>query len=396
MPKKLSYETVKEYIRSKGDELISKVYTNTKTPLELKCGKCGALYKQIWGSFTKGYQHQHCPNAVHASTTRKQKASKKIDKFCVICNGKYTVINNKRETCSHKCQHILERNTVISKTESDNKKCRGDNLYIEKIRNFRNECKLDQVCEHCGEENPNLFDFAHYNRNNKSFHMRVEHCIEVLKTELPKGRFLCCWCHRLETRAELDVIKRENFKKWIVSEDELRLLTDENSKPCKGLLCNGNRRLLSSFYSNKRKGIKETYFSICKGCNSYNRRIERDNAHKFVDNIKLEIGGCSLCERKVTQETTSCFDFDHLDPFYKEYTISNMCQDPMKNEEIAEEIQKCRLLCCNCHRLHTANQFNHTDYSNYNYEERVKIIEDRHDLIIIRPTGPKAKLVICC
>ena len=41
-------------------------------------------------------------------------------------------------------------------------------------------------------------------------------------------------------------------------------------------------------------------------------------------------------------------------------------------KDIEKEINKCRLLCCKCHRLHTMKQFNYTDYNNYNYNTRLE------------------------
>ena len=50
----------------------------------------------------------------------------------------------------------------------------------------------------------------------------------------------------------------------------------------------------------------------------------------------------------------------------KKYTISTMGVKAMKIEKIREEISKCRLLCCKCHRIHTYKQLNHVDYEHYN------------------------------
>ena len=44
MPKKLTYDYVRDYIQSKGDELVSTAYVNSNTLLDIKCNKCNTIY----------------------------------------------------------------------------------------------------------------------------------------------------------------------------------------------------------------------------------------------------------------------------------------------------------------------------------------------------------------
>ena len=47
-----------------------------------------------------------------------------------------------------------------------------------------------------------------------------------------------------------------------------------------------------------------------------------------------------------------CYDFDHRDPFDKKFTISNVsARNSVPMEEIEKEVDKCDLVCANCHRL---------------------------------------------
>ena len=43
-------------------------------------------------------------------------------------------------------------------------------------------------------------------------------------------------------------------------------------------------------------------------------------------------------------------EFNHRDPFIKEFDISKGMQAEMKWESLVEELLKCDLVCANCHR----------------------------------------------
>jgi hypothetical protein len=51
-------------------------------------------------------------------------------------------------------------------------------------------------------------------------------------------------------------------------------------------------------------------------------------------------------------------DFDHLDQKTKKFSIARGLNNGWAWDVILEEIQKCRILCANCHRIRTAEQQN--------------------------------------
>ena len=55
-------------------------------------------------------------------------------------------------------------------------------------------------------------------------------------------------------------------------------------------------------------------------------------------------------------------EFDHLDPALKTGTISSLSRGAWSWERIMIEIDKCQVLCANCHRRKTAKQFDHHAY----------------------------------
>ena len=46
------------------------------------------------------------------------------------------------------------------------------------------------------------------------------------------------------------------------------------------------------------------------------------------------------------------YDFDHIDPSTKSFGIAARSQAPI--EQVLAELEKCELVCANCHRIRTA------------------------------------------
>lgn len=89
---------------------------------------------------------------------------------------------------------------------------------------------------------------------------------------------------------------------------------------------------------------------------------DRDNEYKAAIRRKTRIACLRYLARKGC-ETCGCKDprvleFDHLDPSKKRCSIATMISQGYSwaNEKLRREIRKCRVLCANCHRLHTATQ----------------------------------------
>lgn len=102
MPKKLTFEYVYDYIKSKGYELISKEYIENKTLLELKCRDCNEIYQQTFDRFSRGYHHPNCKNI--------DKISHKKDKIvrkCYICHNEFQPKRSSTMMCSKECFKML-------------------------------------------------------------------------------------------------------------------------------------------------------------------------------------------------------------------------------------------------------------------------------------------------
>lgn len=75
-----------------------------------------------------------------------------------------------------------------------------------------------------------------------------------------------------------------------------------------------------------------------------NAKQAKARAVEYVIEVKKQ--GCSKCPEK----HSACLDFHHVDPSTKVYGISVLVNCNFGLETIKQEIEKCILLCANCHR----------------------------------------------
>ena len=94
---------------------------------------------------------------------------------------------------------------------------------------------------------------------------------------------------------------------------------------------------------------KESYYRNRQGYLDRAKKA-RINKRQWLYNYFLE-HPCEQCG----ESRPECLDFDHIDPSTKEYNISKY-RDSLSWEKLLTEIAKCRILCANCHRVHTAKQ----------------------------------------
>lgn len=108
--------------------------------------------------------------------------------------------------------------------------------------------------------------------------------------------------------------------------------------------------LSSGFYKEKwlspkayKKQIEDQQKSIVKW-----RKKREEDRRKLIDKIKLS-KGCLHCGYK---KDAVALDFDHLNPSEKEFNISHLFATA-SIEKLMKEINKCQILCANCHRIKT-------------------------------------------
>ena len=77
----------------------------------------------------------------------------------------------------------------------------------------------------------------------------------------------------------------------------------------------------------------------------------RKNRKSIIDYVnKVKSVPCKDCDKKYDPV---CMDFDHLDPSEKVAAIAVMVRNNLSIDTIKKEIEKCEVVCANCHRLRT-------------------------------------------
>lgn len=77
---------------------------------------------------------------------------------------------------------------------------------------------------------------------------------------------------------------------------------------------------------------------------------KREAARAYVDAIKLS-RGCMDCGSH--DLPPYCYEFDHRDPTTKITTIGIMVNSKGSKARLDREIDKCDVVCANCHRIRT-------------------------------------------
>ena len=105
----------------------------------------------------------------------------------------------------------------------------------------------------------------------------------------------------------------------------------------------GRTLLLSEFnWRNKTKGTRR---SECKYCHSQYMKQVYQKKKNDVQELKAKCT-CAKCG----DQRGYVLDFHHINPQEKENTIARMTSNNYTLEKVYQEIEKCIVLCANCHR----------------------------------------------
>lgn len=129
------------------------------------------------------------------------------------------------------------------------------------------------------------------------------------------------------------------------------LYVSDGKKYCVG--CK-TEKFLNEFYK-QGKGVRK-YCKICSGLNTSNHIRQTECKQKCID---YKGGKCQICGYN---KCNGALEFHHRNPSEKEFAISKF-KTKRFCEETKKELDKCDLLCANCHREQheKVNKLNMTD-----------------------------------
>ena len=110
----------------------------------------------------------------------------------------------------------------------------------------------------------------------------------------------------------------------------------------------GKELPLTEYYSRGNGKLR----SECKDCHKSYVKGKYNERKTIVNDIKTS-QKCAKCG----ESRSYVLDFHHKDPSVKDGTIARMTSNYNKIEDIQKEIDKCIVLCSNCHR-----EFHHLEF----------------------------------
>ena len=101
--------------------------------------------------------------------------------------------------------------------------------------------------------------------------------------------------------------------------------------------------------------------ATCKSCYEQGLAWRRIQQRSMKQRCVEYLGGrCVYC--LIESTCYSIYDFDHRDPSYKSAGLSVLIRDNSNWDVIKQELDKCDLVCSNCHRIrHAISQVDDTD-----------------------------------
>jgi len=253
--------------------------------------------------------------------------------------------------------------------------------------------ELQQKCKECnikasGLNKPELMEkLKEYERIQK-----LPQFLQELSQKIPidKERKVCEACdgsgHTPTSivclvHGKQNTIWLEHIKKYLLSKDgeddksNLEILSEKlnlSIEYCTSLYRQIPKTDLNERKINVRKWIKSTPFVNCHDCNIKVFISQSNTARTWKGNqlcedcyiktfeereeiwrlIQKKSNQCVICFR-IKDHKEKRFHYDHINMFDKEHTIYSMVTEGMPIDSIYKEIDKCQLLCFECHNLVT-------------------------------------------
>jgi len=88
---------------------------------------------------------------------------------------------------------------------------------------------------------------------------------------------------------------------------------------------------------------KAKHFQENKELYKLKHQKRRDEVKTFIESFKTECNKCG-------EDDKACLDFHHKNPNEKDGSMNEAVKNTWAKEKILKEINKCIILCSNCHR----------------------------------------------
>jgi len=139
-----------------------------------------------------------------------------------------------------------------------------------------------------------------------------------------------------ERRKNYLKLKYQNNKAKILSKaKEYYQIHKEEKKEKSAIYRKANPDKIKSYYKETRE------FQI--------RQVLNRRESRKAEYIKLKGGKCEICGFEYNGENAACFDFHHINPNTKEFGPADAIR--LSRAKALLELEKCQLVCANCHRL---------------------------------------------
>lgn len=239
--------------------------------------------------------------------------------------------SNKDAYYRHEC---LPCYSTIKKQEKINKK--------KWFQNFKSKLS----CARCRHPDERVLEFHHDDPAVKEISVgdavAKNWSSQRIEEEINKCTVLCVNCHRKH-----HVLSRQQPVKNQKLKDEQPTHTNDHSieiRKCRACLL---PKPAAMFQSAGIVNGKQYFRHICTQCKTSKQKDRKNVIREWLEGYKTNLS-CATCKN----DDSDLLDFHHADPTTKEITVSDAVQRGWSISKIKAEIEKCKILCGNCHRIH--------------------------------------------
>lgn len=291
---------------------IRKSKNRSKLYLNSRCKSCDSVYLKAYHLKNKAKHNAHSK----AKYYENHEENKAKFRESIRANPE----NNRRKASEY---YWANQEDVRAKSREyrkvNNEKVNRQRSKIKgELHKLKFEYLADKCCAECGFSDPICLQFDHLRDKYKAISAMIaeEYSWDEILKEIDKCQILCCSCHFAKTKYEV------------------------------------NAFAYMPFGSRLKQAVWDERYS--RGMSLYTKRESPKviNAYLYLEKI---LNGCSECGCKKILS----LQFDHIDRKDKSVGgVSKLCAAGASEQKLQEEIEKCRVVCANCHIKRTSKQLN--------------------------------------